>query len=303
MKKKNFSLIYICIALLIIIAICIFVFITSYRRLKGDVKESVSNLYASVLETGKNYIKIKDTNSTDVYYLKYNKGNINTNDIILIKYKDTVDNYEKIEVIVDSSDEVFMEDIKTTTSIPTTIKRTSTITVTKSTTSTEATKEFNSDDEIIKEVKESYNLINSSNEKSFGDKLKDKFITIVDFIFYGTEINGRTFKSLTTSAKGQVIYYALLIDSKIESKWPQYKENISEKYKDIKAKLLANYLDLTTKACKSNEHACEVLKKDFKTLKSSLKITWDLVKSAFSYAYDKTSSAIVEWYSVFSGKV
>ena len=160
----------------------------------------------------------------------------------------------------------------------------------------------NSDESIINDVKESYSLVESSNEPTIGEKVKTKFIDIVDFIFYGKEINGRTFDSLSASAKGKIIYYALLIDSKIDSKWPQYKETISEKYQDLKAKLLAKYLDLTTKVCKSDEHACETFKKDFSLLKSSLKITWNLIKSAFSYAYDKTSNKIVEWYEVFSGK-
>ena len=107
MKKKNFSLIYVSIFLLIIIAICVLVFVTSYKGLRGEVKNtSYNTLYANVLEVGKNYIKVKDTKSEDVYYLKYSKNKLSSNDIISIKYKDSIDDYEIIEVIVDADDDI-----------------------------------------------------------------------------------------------------------------------------------------------------------------------------------------------------
>ncbi len=302
MKKKNFSLIYVSIFLLMIIIICVVLFVLSYKNLKDEVKKTTYNtMYGNVLEIGKNYIKVKDTNSNDVYYLKYSKNDISDNDIILIKYKDSIDEYEKIEVIVNSEDEINIEDTTkmTEVSMPTTYKQSSKVVTHQKTTTVDS----NNDETIIASVRESYNLVDSSNETTISENVKNKFIEIVDFIFYGKEIKGRTFESLSMEAKGKIIYYALLIDAKIDSKWPQYKENISEKYNDIKAKLLAKYLDLSTKACASDEHACEVFKKDFSLLKSSLKITWELIKSAFRYAYDKTSNAIVEWYEVFSGKV
>lgn len=301
MKKKNYSLIYLSIFLLIIIVIFCVLFAMSYRGLKGEVKNSSTNtLYAIVLEKGKNYIKVKDTNSDDVYYLKYNKDNLSNNDIISIKYKDSIDEFENIEIIVNEKDKVYVEDTTTTSKVS---DRTIKTTTTSSSKKTTTVKEETSDDMIVNGFSESYNLVDSSNDKTIGEKVKEKFIQIVDFIFYGTEINGRTFESLSTSAKGKVVYYALLIDAKIDSKWPSYKETISDKYKDIKAKLLAKYLDLTTRACNSDQHACEAFKKDFNLLKSSLKLTWDVIKKAFSYAYDKTSTKLIEWYEVFSGKV
>lgn len=300
MEKKNFKLIYISMFLLLIIVVLVFLFATSYRGLKGDVKKNSTNtLYGVVLETGKNYIKVKDTKSDDMYYLQYESDSISINDIVSIKYKDSMEKIEDVEIIVSEEDQVYVQDTKPTT----TTSRVTSITSKSSSSKTTTKKIDDSEDIIVNQFKESYNLVNSSNESTIGEKVKEKFIDIVDFIFYGKEINGRTFESLTTSAKGKVIYYALLIDSKIDSKWPQYKETISGKYQDIKAKLIAKYLDLTTQACKSDEHACENFKKDFNLLKSSLKLTWDVIKKAFSYAYDKTSNKIIEWYEVFSGKV
>lgn len=307
MKKKNFSLIYLSVFLLLIIIVLILLFAVSYRSLRGDVKKSsINTLYGVVLETGKNYIKVRDTKSDDSYYLRYKNDNISVNDIVSIKYKDSIEDIEDIEIILNEDDKVYVVDTKP---ITTTFKasnkassKTSKITSSLTNNTTSSTND-NSEDVIVNKFKESYNLVNSSNESTIGEKVKEKFIDIVDFILYGKEINGRTFESLTTSAKGKVVYYALLIDSKIDSKWPQYKETISGKYKDIKAKLIAKYLDLTTQACKSDEHTCENFKKDFNLLKSSLKLTWDVIKKAFSYAYDKTSNKIIEWYEVFSGKV
>ncbi len=64
------------------------------------------------------------------------------------------------------------------------------------------------------------------NSKSVKEKLEDTFITLTDFIFYGGSIKGVTFHELTDSAKEKVLTLYEKIDSTIESKFPNYKENI-----------------------------------------------------------------------------
>lgn len=92
----------------------------------------------------------------------------------------------------------------------------------------------------------------SSNNKSVKEKLEDTFITLTDFIFYGGTIKGMTFSELTDSAKEKVLSLYESIDSKIESYFPNYKENIKdtakkgyatvvEKAKSLKDSIVSKY--------------------------------------------------------------
>ena len=49
MEKKNFKLIYISVFLLLIIVVLVFLFATSYRGLKGDVKKNSTNTLYGVV--------------------------------------------------------------------------------------------------------------------------------------------------------------------------------------------------------------------------------------------------------------
>ena len=73
--------------------------------------------------------------------------------------------------------------------------------------------------------------------------LKNTFITLTDFIFYDGEIKGKKFSDLTSSAKEKVIDIYTKIDDKLETKFPNYKENIKgtskNAYNNIKDKAAA----------------------------------------------------------------
>ena len=88
----------------------------------------------------------------------------------------------------------------------------------------------NSSDSLIKEEKSDVNE----------SKLKNTFVKLTDFIFYGGEIKGHTFKELREDAKNKVISLWEKLDSKISNKYPNYKENIkdtaSNTYSNIKDK-------------------------------------------------------------------
>lgn len=88
----------------------------------------------------------------------------------------------------------------------------------------------NSSDSLIKEEKSEVNE----------SKLKNTFVKLTDFIFYGGEIKGHTFKELREDAKNKVISLWEKLDSKISNKYPNYKENIkdtaSNTYSNIKDK-------------------------------------------------------------------
>lgn len=72
-------------------------------------------------------------------------------------------------------------------------------------------------DEISKKIDDS----------NFLDSCKATFITIVDFIFYDGEIKGIKFDDLSEEAKQNILKTSNQIDELITSKFPNYKEDIS----------------------------------------------------------------------------
>lgn len=141
------------------------------------------------------------------------------------------------------------------------------------------------------------------NSKTLKESVKEKVITLIDFIFYDKTINGVSFKSLSSSAKVKVIYYTLKVDNFIESKFPEYKKILNNKVSNLKQKLIAKYMDLSYSICIRNEDACNETKANFAELKRDVKITWDLVSGCVKYGASKASVSIKNWYEVFSGKV
>lgn len=83
----------------------------------------------------------------------------------------------------------------------------------------------------FEKIEDEADILLQSNESGIQDKLKGIFITMVDFIFYDGEINGITFQELGEDAQQQVLKITASIDSKIENKFPNYKETISSKTK------------------------------------------------------------------------
>lgn len=273
------------------------------------VADGVSNMYATVYRTGNGEIVVDpiDEEIEGNYTIKTDKE-FNVGDFVLV-------DGSEVTLIATSDD---LEDVTTTSTttskttterviISTSTTKTTTTTNKKTTTTKKktTTKVVDSDEEVISYVKSVNESVEGASEETFGSKVKSGFITVVDFIFYEGEIKGVTFSELSTSAKAKVVYYALLADSKIDEKFPGYKETISAKYNDLKAKLVAKYLDITTSICNSNEnnqYHCEIVKQDFELLKNSVGITWDLVVDAFKYGYDKTTAYLKTWYETFSGK-
>lgn len=70
------------------------------------------------------------------------------------------------------------------------------------------------------------------NDKEFLTAAKGIFITTVDFIFYDSEINGVKFDELTEEGKQKILEITNRIDTKIENKYPNYKDTISETAKN-----------------------------------------------------------------------
>ena len=259
-------------------------------------------LYGTVSEISDDYIIVKPIDEEKKDSIKVETDDeYNIGDFILVED-------DEVKVIA-SNDE--LKDVTTTikpTSIVTVPKtseastkssKVKTITTTKKVSDSLSYKE----EDVITYVENLNNEVDNANsDMSFKEKFKEKFILVVDFIFYDGEIKGYKFDELTNTAKAKVIFYALKIDSKINDLWPNYKEIIGDKVNDLKAKLIAKYMDVSTTICSKYPEDCENVKNDFKILKSSLSVTWDVVKNAFKYGYGKTTDYLRTWYEVFSGK-
>ena len=144
------------------------------------------------------------------------------------------------------------------------------------------------------------NLSNEiDNSDSFKETLKEKFVLIVDFLFYDGEIGEVTFEELSSTTKLKVLEIALEIDQKLENKFPGYKESISttgnKVYTNIKDKVISLYLEITTNLCTDNEELCESAKEGLGELKRSFSLTWDFIKEAAGSGLEKLKS----WYEIW----
>ena len=134
---------------------------------------------------------------------------------------------------------------------------------------------------------------------NFKGAIKDKFVLIVDFLFYDGMIGEKTFAELSDQTKLKVLEISLEIDQKIEKKFPGYKESISSSsskiYTNVKNKIVSSYLDITTNICKDNAELCSSAKEGLGELKKSFSLTWDFIKEAAGTGLGKLKS----WYEVW----
>ncbi len=71
-----------------------------------------------------------------------------------------------------------------------------------------------------------------TNDESIKEKAKDMYTTLTDFIFNNGVINDITFDSLTSASKEKILSIYKNIDTKIENKFPNYKETIKNRSKE-----------------------------------------------------------------------
>lgn len=135
--------------------------------------------------------------------------------------------------------------------------------------------------------------------------LTNTFITLTDFIFYGGEIKGKTFASLTEGAKQQVIALYEKIDAEIESVFPGYKEkiketstktynNIKDKLTELKASALEKYKNEIGED-KYNDQV-ETFNESKETMKESFTPVIEKVIDESKNFYETTKDKLDNWY-------
>lgn len=304
MDKKKIAII--CLSILLIISIVfIIILLQDNNQKKSEIYNKVYGRVASIKD---DIVRIKDEESNRIYKIKTNRE-LSNGDVIAVYYNEETDILIPTDLVILSKNTDDIVIINTTsatttsstTTIVTTKETTTRVTTTKTPepTTTTVFKKVEDTQTPLEFVKAEYESASSGSLKS---TFKEGFIKIVDFIFYDTDINGYKFKDLTASAKAKIVYYALLLDGKIDELKPGYKNTLKSKYQDVKSELIAAYLGITTTVCKNHEDTCNTLKDDFSFLKGKLSISWDFIKSAFKYGYDKSTSFLTTWYEIFSGK-
>lgn len=138
--------------------------------------------------------------------------------------------------------------------------------------------------------------------------LKNTFITLTDFIFYNGTIKGKTFNDLTTSAKESVLSIYEKIDSKIESKFPGYKETIKDKsektYNNLKDKV-TNLKDELLEKYKQEigeenyTEQGEIIDESISTMKESFSPVIDTIVEKSKDVYEKAKDKASTWYEEF----
>ena len=143
-------------------------------------------------------------------------------------------------VEVNTTSEMTTEEVTEALTEMTTEEVTEALTEVSTEEATEAlTEEYVDDDTYIvdefsgytEEVKE---LIDEEDIETAKAKAREYFITFVDFIFYGSSINGITYDELKEESKQELFDEFCEMDELISTVSPDYKENLSEKYELVK---------------------------------------------------------------------
>lgn len=273
-------------------------------KIIDNKKSDVTTLKVIVTESYKGYALAQVIGDSDLDIVEVPVDGLNVGDELILDVKEIMEIYPP-KVLLNSYEIVNdkFEDTTTTSTTTTRVVESDVTTIKKITTTSKATTKQTT---TVKVTEKAYKNADDSVLKTTSEMLQDKnrnvikenFIKIVDFIFYDRDINGYYFKDLTNSAKIKVIYYATMLDNLIDKEFPSYKENLSEKYNNTKAKLVKLYLEKSSEYCKNNENVCRQAKSDFAVLKKSLNITFDFIKGLCQDGTQK----LKEWYEIYSGK-
>ena len=304
-KKQIFYIATIALLLLIIIGLLFYINLS---------KDKSTTITATVKNYSDGYIIAKDNNTKDKYLLEV-EDEYYENDIVKITLDNVDDSkkiktgkIKKIKLIERKSDEedikIVEENTPTTNTKDTSNQQESTTPTTENKSipnnnSTNTNETFNNnqpkytEDDVVTYFNDTKNETDSS--PTITSKIKTGFTTIVDFLFYGGKIKGYTFNELSTSAKIKVLRAALAIDSKIDSKFPDYKKTLSEKYQNVKSKIVSTYLTITADICSKNEETCKSAKEGLTDMKTNFKITWSFIKDISGIGLSKLKS----WYEVW----
>ena len=169
------------------------------------------------------------------------------------------------------------------------------------------------DEEVVEYIEDVTNEVETlTEEESLSEKtkqsLKKTFITLTDFIFYDGTIKGKTFKELSYEAQTKILELYEKLDTKIESVFPNYKEEIKdtstktyskakEKAKELKETIKKIYIERVGEDTYQKEMDIIKNTKD-KVVEKTTPVISD-VKDKAKDTYTKAKDKLDEWYKNF----
>ena len=152
--------------------------------------------------------------------------------------------------------------------------------------------------------KEVLSYFNDTLKKIETEKIKEKtidyFIIVTDFIFFDTEIKGVKFNDLKYETKLEILKIYFNIDNKIESKFPNYKETINEKYDIVKNYLKDKYNKVSDNI---EEKIIEKVGEDkYNESVDKIKKTTDNVVDVTKDVYNDAKVKVKNWYQKLKQK-
>ena len=301
MKKKfNFK-----IFLIVFFTVLVFLYLILFTIKKNTKVEIIGN----IKEVGVYYIVVNDSENND-YLLEISNSDFNVGDKVNIVLKNIKEENPitgeivKIDTInknVDFSiiDKPTKETIEQSNTNNEIINSNSNSNDNTNNNTNIITNDSNitTEEQVVTYFTNFSNEIDNSSE--FKGTIKEKFVKVVDFLFYDEAIGNVTFDSLTNSTKLKILQIAMVIDEKIKKKFPNYKENISSTgsriYTNVKAKVIESYLDITTKLCTNEEQLCNDAKNGLKDMKESFSLTWEFIKEITGVGIIKLKN----WYEIW----
>jgi len=286
MKKKNIIFISIIIVLIILLILIIIYF-------KSKDNKTITG---KILAVGSNYLLI-GTSSNEDYVINTNTKDYQQGDELELSITNIKTNKTPYEATVQDITIIKSpsnKDNNQETNIDNYQGNQSNMNKSNNLNNNEAN---NTDTSIITYFENLNNQLTTydNNDETLGKTIKDNFVKCIDFIFYNKEINGKKFNELTNTTKLKILSITLSIDSKIDEKFPGYKDTISNIYQNIKTKIIEKYLETTTNICNNDPDLCITAKEGFSTLKTNFGITWDIIKELASNGVSK----LKDWYEIW----
>lgn len=146
-------------------------------------------------------------------------------------------------------------------------------------------------------------LLSVEQPETIKEKVIEKFILLVDFIYYDEPIGTIYFKDLTVSAKENVLSIFMHMDAMIEKKLPNYKGTLKEKYQQALhyvKKQLDKVGEKIEKTIGEENYQNFVDAKD--DLTESFQNTAEWIKEGSSKIYENGKEKVSNWYQEFKEK-
>ncbi len=160
---------------------------------------------------------------------------------------------------------------------------------------------IDSDQEILtyfeNEITTDNSILNDENNTENENKLKTSFVKLTDFIFYDGTINNITFNELKDDTKVAILSDWEILDEKIETKYPNYKDRIesveNKTYNNLKSK--KDFLINKLKEVYINKYGEEKYN-ELMNKKEELKEKMNDIKNKATEEIDKKKESISSWY-------